>query len=113
MKSIKYLSILLAIILSGSLQAEAIGTYPGDDDVIDTTNYIVYTGKVVDAEDNTPLPFATVESEGENIATVTNIEGNFTLKAPRNMQINTIKISYVGYKNAFESAQKFRNLNNN
>jgi hypothetical protein len=113
MKSIKFLSIMFAIILSGSLQAEAFGTFPGDDDVTDTTNYIVYTGKVVDAEDNTPLPFATVESEEENIATVTNIDGNFTLKTPRNIQINNIKISYVGYKNAIESIQKFRNLDNN
>lgn len=113
MKTIKLLAILLSVLLSGSLQAEAIGTFPGDDDVVDTTNYIVYTGKVVDAKDNTPLPFATVESEGENIATVTNIDGNFTLKAPRNLRISTIKISYVGYKNAFESLQRFRNLDNN
>ena len=113
MKSMKFFSILLAIILIGSLQAQAFGTFPGDDDVIDTTNYIVYTGKVVDAKDNTPLPFATVESEGANIATVTNIDGNFTLKAPRNLQVKTIKISYVGYKNSTESLQSFRNLDNN
>jgi hypothetical protein len=113
MKTIKFLSIMLAIILSGSMHAEVFGTVPVDDDVTDTTNYIVYTGKVVDAKDNTPLPFATVESEGENIATVTNIDGNFTLKVPRNLRISSIKISYVGYKNGFESLQKFRNQDNN
>ncbi len=104
---------MLAMFLTGAMQVQAASTFPNDDDVIDTTNFIVYTGKVVDASSNTSLPFATIESEGMNIATVTNIEGNFTLKVPRNLSVNTIKVSYVGYKNRTELLHKFRNLENN
>ena len=113
MKIIKFFSIMLALLLTGAMQVQATSTFPNDDDVLDTTNFIVYTGKVVDASNNSSLPFATIESEGMNIATVTNIDGNFTLKVPKNKQINTIKVSYVGYKNSTESLQKYRNPDNN
>jgi hypothetical protein len=113
MKTMKYFLVMLAVLLTAETNAGVINTFPGDDDVTDTTNFIVYTGKVVDAKDNTPLPFATIEAEGVNIATVTNIDGNFTLKTPRNLKINNIKISYVGYKNSREPIQQLRNLDNN
>ena len=82
MKIIKFFSIMLALLLTGAMQVQATSTFPNDDDVLDTTNFIVYTGKVVDASNNSSLPFATIEGEGINIATVTNIDGNFTLKVP-------------------------------
>ncbi len=112
MKKIKILPVLLTLFLIGTIQAEAINTLPGDDEVIDTTNFIVYTGTVVDAEDNTPLPFATIESEGTSIATVTNIDGEFLLKTSRDVQLTTIKVSYVGYKNQTMYVDGFRNLDN-
>ncbi|MEX0982131.1 MAG: carboxypeptidase-like regulatory domain-containing protein [Bacteroidales bacterium] len=113
MKIIKFFSIMLAILLTGAMQVQAASTFPDDEDVLDTTNYIVYTGKVVDASNNSSLPFANIESEGMNIATVTNIDGNFTLKVPKNSSVNTFKVSYVGYKNSTQSLQKYRNLDYN
>jgi hypothetical protein len=67
---------------------------------VDTVAYRTYTGQVVDADSNDPLPFATVEAVGLNIATVSNIDGDFTLKIPKSEDATLIKVTYVGYTNA-------------
>lgn len=108
----KRLSILFVMILSGFMQAQAGILFTGEEDTPDTTNYIIYTGKVIDAEDNEPLPFATIEGQAVKYATVTNIDGEFTLKVPRGVTLKNIKISYVGYKNNIVSVSGHRNLEN-
>ncbi len=55
-------------------------------------------GRVIDAETGQPLVFAGITVQETNIATVTNVEGEFTLKVPPEVTGN-IEISYVGYKN--------------
>lgn len=82
------------------------------EEVVDTTNYKVFTGKIVDAENNKPLPFATIEAEGLNIATVTNIDGEFTLKISKEKKVYKMKISYIGYKNKKASMADYRNTRN-
>jgi len=114
MKTMKQFSMLLAMMLLSIMQVEAATTFTGEEEeIMDTTNFIVYTGKVIDAEQNSPLPFATVEGEGVNFATVTNIDGEFTLKVPRGVTMRQIKISYVGYKNNVVAVTNLRNLENN
>lgn len=74
--------------------------YPDNvDELADTVDFRVYTGKVVDAKSNDPLPFATIEAIGLSIATVTNIDGNFILKIPKEEDVTRVKVSYVGYTN--------------
>jgi TonB-linked SusC/RagA family outer membrane protein len=51
------------------------------------------TGKVTDASGD-PLPGATVMVKGTTIGTVTDVDGNFSLKVADNA---TIRISYIGY----------------
>lgn len=108
----KQFLLVLVMLLTGVMQAQAGIHFPDEEEATDTTLYIVYTGKVVDAADNTPLPFATIEGEGVNFATVTNIDGEFTLKVPREVTLNNIKISYVGYKNNIVGVAAHRNLEN-
>ncbi len=108
----KQLLAVLVMLLAGSLQTHAGTLSAGEEEVADTTNYVVYTGKVIDAGAETPLPFATIEGEGVNFATVTNIDGEFTLKIPRGVTLNNIKISYVGYKNNIVAVRSYRNLEN-
>jgi len=67
--------------------------------VADTLNYITYTGKILDEATSLSLPFATVEAEGSNVATVSNIDGDFTIKIAENSSVKTLKVSYVGYTN--------------
>ena len=65
----------------------------------DTINFKPYYGKVVDSKNNKALPFATIEALGSNIATVTNIDGEFTIKIHRDAEVSQLKVSYIGFKN--------------
>jgi hypothetical protein len=112
MKTLQKMMIFAAMAIFVSGQIFAYPLLDGEDEQADTTRYNVYTGKVVDALDKTPLPFATIESEGKNIATVTNIDGEFTIKVPVEVQVKNIKISYVGYKNSVLDVEAYKNKRN-
>jgi hypothetical protein len=62
-------------------------------------NLITIKGKVIDAETRAPLVFATVAVKESNVAIVTNIDGEFTLKVGDLSTSKTIEVSFVGYKN--------------
>lgn len=61
--------------------------------------YLTLKGKVVDAEAGTPLVFATVAVTESNVAIVTNIDGEFTLKIGEALTSKNLEVSYIGYKN--------------
>lgn len=105
--------ILLALIILGAQGVSASSLYDKKtEEVVDTTNYKIYTGKIIDAKDLTPLPFATIEAEGLSVATVTNIDGEFTLKISKDKEADMVKISYIGYKNKLASLEELQNSNN-
>jgi len=79
-----------------------------EDEIIDTINFKVFYGKVVDNKTGNSLPFATVEAIGSNIATVTNIDGNFIIKVPVESNVAQFKISYLGYSNVTVPLEDFR-----
>ncbi len=54
---------------------------------------ILFQGTVVDAEDE-PLMGAAVKVTGTNISTLTDFDGNFTIKVPEG---KTVEISYIGF----------------
>lgn len=56
-------------------------------------------GKVIDKETLTPLVFASVVVKESNVATVTNIDGEFIIKIPENEVSKNLEISFIGYKN--------------
>jgi len=71
----------------------------GEDILPDTLNSVQYRGKITDSRSNEALVFATITVEGTNIATVSNSEGYFLLKVPKEMPLSTsINISYLGYR---------------
>lgn len=55
------------------------------------------TGKVIDAEDNSPVIGATVLVEGTTIGTSTDVNGAYTLSLPKEDKAQEIKYSYLGY----------------
>ena len=57
-----------------------------------------YSGEVTEASSNKPLVFATLTVEGTNISTITNTEGNFLLKVPKEYINKNLVISFLGYK---------------
>jgi len=74
--------------------------FPGHkEEPADTINYKSYYGKVIDSKNSKALPFATIEALGSNIATVTNIDGEFTIKIEKDAEVSQLKIAYIGFQN--------------
>lgn len=64
----------------------------------DTLNYHQYKGSIVDNLSRKPLIFATIALNGTNIATISNSEGQFLLKVPKNLTNAQITITHLGYQ---------------
>lgn len=89
--------ILMVSIVPTSLNASAL--FKGEDILPDTLNTVQYRGKITDSRSNEALVFATITIDGTNIATVSNSEGFFLLKVPKEIPVSTnINISYLGYR---------------
>jgi hypothetical protein len=91
--------ILIAIFFMVDATSTMAASFSDEKEVLpDTLNTVQYRGKVLDSETNDPLVFATFSIEGTNIATVSNSEGHFILKVPKEMSVSTkIFVSYLGY----------------
>lgn len=57
-----------------------------------------YLGEVYDSETKKPLIFATLTLEGTNISTITNTEGEFSLKVPESNASENVIVSFLGYR---------------
>ncbi|MBE9509629.1 MAG: carboxypeptidase-like regulatory domain-containing protein [Bacteroidetes bacterium] len=66
----------------------------------DPQSVITIKGKVIDAETKNPLIFATVTVQGTNVATVTNLDGEFILKIASTLSNPGIEVLYIGYENS-------------
>ncbi|TSE09607.1 MULTISPECIES: carboxypeptidase-like regulatory domain-containing protein [Aquimarina] len=83
-------------------------TYYQDIDSQNSVNYNEYKGVAVDKENNTPLISASITVNETNISTVTNDEGEFLLKVPKNMADGKITISHLGYLDKIVSLSEFK-----
>ncbi|WP_298472480.1 carboxypeptidase-like regulatory domain-containing protein [uncultured Maribacter sp.] len=87
------LRILLALILISALNNfNAFGFQEQE------INFTEYKGEVLDEASKKPLIFATLAVQESNITTVTNTEGQFSLKIPEEKMNSTVLISFLGYK---------------
>ncbi|SIS89723.1 CarboxypepD_reg-like domain-containing protein [Zobellia uliginosa] len=59
--------------------------------------YNLYKGEVLDASSKKPLVFASLSVEESNISTITNTEGEFSLKIPSDLTQANITVSFLGY----------------
>ena len=55
-------------------------------------------GTVRDQETKQPLAFATIGLKGLSFGTISNSQGEFTLRIPKNLIDSIIVVSYLGYK---------------
>lgn len=62
------------------------------------TSFIQYKGEVLDSETKNPLVFATLTIADTNISTISNTEGEFSLKVPKSITEASVVISFLGYK---------------
>ena len=99
MKTFKHISLIAAVLLAAvAVQDAYAGKYPGRKKD-DQQTMITIKGKVVDAETRNPLVFATVAVMESNVAIVTNIDGEFTLKIGETVTSKNLEVTYLGYKN--------------
>jgi len=93
-----YLKIVFMMILGLIINGEIFAAGSHVRDRKSQQDYIAIKGKVVDMETGTPLIFAGVAVKESNIATVTNVDGEFLIKVPQDENI-IIVFSFLGYKN--------------
>ena len=99
MKTFKHISLIAAVLLLAfTAQTASAGNFFSKKKN-DQQNYITIKGKVVDAETGAPLVFATVAVKESNVAIVTNIDGEFTLKIGEPVTSKNLEVTFLGYKN--------------
>jgi len=86
------LALLTQSVIAGNLSEKRKADQPQQ-------TYLTLKGKIVDAESGAPLVFATVAVQESNVAIVTNIDGEFTLKVGESLTSKNLEVSYIGYKN--------------
>lgn len=101
MKTTIKLNLSIAVLITSIFIGSAFASAPDffKKDKSDDKNYVSFEGKVVDAKTSEALIFASLTLEGTNIATVSNSEGDFIIKIPKDKLSGNIKVSYMGYKN--------------
>jgi len=99
MKTFKHISVIaVLLLLAFGMQTASAGNLR-DSKKTTQQNLVIIKGKVIDAESRAPLVFATVAVKETNVAIVTNIDGEFTLKISDLSTSKTLEVSFVGYKN--------------
>ncbi len=64
-----------------------------------TNDFTEYKGIVIDKQTNRPLSFASIFINGSNNSTVSNSDGEFSIKLSADNTDAVITVSYIGYKN--------------
>ena len=99
MKTFKHISLIAAgILLAITAQTASAGNFLTKKKN-DQQTFITIKGKVVDAESRNPLVFATVAVKESNVAIITNIDGEFTLKIGEPVTAKNLEVTFLGYKN--------------
>lgn len=97
MKTVKNFS-LIAVVLMAAITSQVIfAGNPAGNKKAGPQDLITIKGKVIDAETNSPLVFASVTVKESNVGIVTNIDGEFTLKV--SPSATDLEVSFLGYKN--------------
>ena len=98
--AIKIMIMALIIFISTSATSNTIlNEKDGKEIKGDNLSYNTYHGKLLDKKTKEPLVFAAIEVEGENTATISNSEGEFTLKISKKSKAKNIIVSHIGYNN--------------
>ncbi len=99
MKTFNHISVIATVLLVAFTAQSASASNFFNKKKNDQQNLVTIKGKVVDAENGKPLVFATVAVKESNVAIVTNIDGEFTLKIGDPATSKNLEVSFLGYKN--------------
>lgn len=78
---------------------------PVTDQVPDS--FLTLNGRVVDLDNNAPIPYASVSLFGKPIGTITNSDGEFSLKIQQERNRDTLIFSCLGYQKYFLPVNDF------
>ncbi len=76
------------------------------------TSFNQYKGKVMDKDNKKPLVFASLSLENTNISTISNTEGEYALKIPKDITTGNVIVSFLGYKTVTVPLAQFSSDNN-
>lgn len=74
----------------------------------DAESFNEYKGKIVDRKTGTSLAFASISLVGLNISTISNSEGEFSLKISGEIADPKVNVSFIGYKNKLVSLRDLK-----
>lgn len=99
MKTFRNYSILAVLILSAFAAQTVYAGTAAKKNINDQQSMLTFRGKVIDAETGAPLVFASVAVKESNVATITNIDGEFVIKIGQTETSKNLEITFLGYKN--------------
>lgn len=108
MKNYRNITIIAALLLI-SFAIQPVNAGASAEKKGDQQSVLVIKGRVVDKETLSPLVFASVTVKETNIATVTNIDGEFLIKVPLSETSKSLEISFLGYKNKLLPISEMKN----
>jgi len=96
----KIMSICLFVLIVSVMPvtANTLSNLPGSKNP-ESDTFTEYKGKIVDRKSGNALPYASLIVSGMNISTISNSEGEFSLKIPADLTNPSIVVSFIGYKN--------------
>lgn len=65
----------------------------------ETEDFVEFTGTIVADKSGKTLEYASISVVGSNISTVSNSDGEFSLKVPSDLSKNNLLIAYLGFSN--------------
>ncbi len=65
----------------------------------ETEDFVEFTGTIVSDKSGKTLEYASISVVGSNISTVSNSEGEFSIKVPSDLSNNDLLIAYLGFNN--------------
>jgi hypothetical protein len=74
----------------------------------DTMKVLKLSGKVISCQDKKPIEFTSIYIRNRNIGTMSNIDGNFTIKVPKSSFTDSVYFSCIGYKPVHVMVGDFR-----
>ena len=99
MKTVRKLSLVTLLLLSAFIAQTIYAVSAPERKKNDQQTLLTFRGKVVDAETGNPLVFASVAVKETNVATITNIDGEFIIKIAETQTSRNLEVTYLGYKN--------------
>ncbi len=91
------ISMLLLLVLVGVTGTHSAFAFFQDEEQ-QAVAFKQYQGEILDADSKKPLVFATLSMANSNISTISNTEGEFTLKVPEGIDSDKVVVSFLGYK---------------